>query len=201
MLVLLAAGNAADVERRLDALDTCLETIKHDIKQIKLNLQEVKEREDSSKGNEDEVAKEADAIREVSLKSLVEMREELQNVVDKMPALFVETFGKFKTEISETVRSQTQELTSANKTVSSSPPEKTLKLDGKEREHVVTSPLQQKITSFLPVVKRSSGGAQKRSSPRSRCCTRSLSYKCRQRSSAELSKNHQDDSTKKQPTA
>lgn len=38
----------------------------------------------------------------------VDMREELQNVVDKMPALFAETFGKFNTEISETLRSQTQ---------------------------------------------------------------------------------------------
>lgn len=52
LLELFVAGNAADVERRLDALDTCLETIQHDIKQIKLNLQEVKEKKESSRGDE-----------------------------------------------------------------------------------------------------------------------------------------------------
>lgn len=34
------------------------------------------------------------------------MRVELQNVVDKMPSLFLECFGKFKAEISDSLRSQ-----------------------------------------------------------------------------------------------
>jgi hypothetical protein len=36
------------------------------------------------------------------------MKEELQNVVEKMPALLFESFRKLKTEISESLRSRTQ---------------------------------------------------------------------------------------------
>jgi hypothetical protein len=46
------AGDVADVERRLDAMDTVLETIHHDIKQIKLNLEDVKVKADFQKEDE-----------------------------------------------------------------------------------------------------------------------------------------------------